>query len=153
MPALIHPSVRPIAGFTLIEMLIVTMIISLLAIVASPTISAYLERVRVARGVSVGRTVQASLASLITTNESNQYPDSIGSYDELTVLINANGGQLKNTEAETGMEFRQYTAIDTDGDSIWDSYTMSFKVLDVSPQRPGWCIKIQPSGVERCPPQ
>ncbi|ETW93185.1 type II secretion system protein [Candidatus Entotheonella palauensis] len=153
MPALTYRHIRTIAGFSIIELLVVMMIISLLAIVASPTMSAYLERVRVAKGVSVGRTVQASLASVSTTSEGYQYPATISSYGELTVLINANGGQLQNTESETGMEFRQYTALDTDGDSTVDSYTMSFKVMNVSPQRPGWCITIQPSGVERCPPQ
>ncbi len=140
MPAFIYRHIHSRAGVTVIELLVVTMIINLLAIVASPTMSAYLERVRVARGVGVGRTVQAFLASLTTTSASNQYPASIASYGELTILVNANGGELENTEVETGMEFRQYTALDTVGDGNWDSYTMSFKVLNVSPQRPGWCI-------------
>lgn len=153
MLAPIHRYMRRIAGFTLIELLVVTMIIGLLAIVASPTMTAYFQRVRVAKGFSVGRTVQASLVSLITTSESNEYPDAISSYDELLALINTNGGQLEETELETGMQFRQYTPLDTDDDGIWDSYTMSFRVIDVPQHRPGWCIIIQPSGVERCPPQ
>jgi prepilin-type N-terminal cleavage/methylation domain-containing protein len=148
-----HRSIRPSAGFTLAELLIVTMVISLLAMAASPTIKAYLERARIAQGMSVSRTIQASLASFTTTSVSNQYPASIDSYGELTVLINANGGQLRNTETETGMAFRKYTPLDIDGDNTWNSYTMSFTVLNVSPERPGWCIRIQPSGVERCPPQ
>jgi prepilin-type N-terminal cleavage/methylation domain-containing protein len=153
MPACIHHHIRPIAGFTLVELLIVTMVISVLAIVASPTLSVYLEQARVARGISIARVVQASLASYTTTNVSYQYPASISSYGELTVLANTHSGKLKNTQAEAGMELRQYTALDTDGDSVWDSYTMSFRVTNVSPKRSGWCIRIRPSGVERCPPQ
>jgi type II secretory pathway pseudopilin PulG len=152
MSALLHRYLRSITGFTVIELLVVTMIISLLAILAWPTMNAYLERVRVAKSLSAGRTVQASLASLSTTSENNQYPAAITSYGELTVLVNANGGQLGNTEVETGMAFRSYTAIDTVNDGNWDSYTMSFNVLNVSPLRPGWCIRVRPSGVEHCPP-
>jgi len=153
MPASIHRYIRSVAGFTLHELLIVTMILSVLILVASPTIMAYFERVRVARGLSVARTVQASLASFMTTDDSYQYPAAIGSYEDLKVLINTNGGQLKDTEGELGMIFQQYTALDSDGDTVLDSYTMSFRVTNVSPKRPGWCITIQPSGVARCPPQ
>ena len=153
MSALIHRHICPITGFTLIELSIVTMVVSLLAVVASPTITAYLDRTRVTRGISTARIVQASLAAYTTTNATYQYPAAINSYGELTVLANAHSGKLKNTQAEAGMELRQYTALDTDGDNTWDSYTMSFRVTNVSPQRSGWCIRIQPSGVEHCPPQ
>jgi prepilin-type N-terminal cleavage/methylation domain-containing protein len=153
MPDLSHRYRRPIAGFSLIELMVVTMVISLLAIMALPTMNAYFERARVTRGISVGRTVQASLASFTTDSQGNQYPAAIDSYGELIAVINANGGQLKDTEAETGVEFQQYTPLDLDQDGTWDSYTLSFKVIRVSPQRPGWCITIQPSGVERCAPQ
>lgn len=153
MPASIHRCTRSVAGFTLNEVLIVTLIISVLVLVASPTVTAYFERARVARGLSVGRTVQASLASFTTTDDGYQYPAAIPSYEDLKVLINTNGGQLKDTEEELGMIFQQYTALDTDGDTVVDSYTMSFRVTNVSPQRPGWCITIEPSGVATCPPQ
>lgn len=153
MSALIRRHIRPMIGFTLIELLMVTMVISLLAMVASPAVTVYLERARVPRGVSTARLVQASLAAYTTTNKSYQYPASINSYGELTVLVNAHSGTLKNTQAEAGMELRQYTALDTDGDSIWDSYTMSFRITNVSPKRSGWCLLVKPSGVERYPPQ
>ena len=153
MSALIQKPIRAIAGFTLIELLIVTMVISILVMVATPAILSYLEQARVARGISMARLVQASLAAYTTTSIGYQYPASISSYSELAVLINTHSGTLKKTQTEAGMELRQYTALDTDGDSIWDSYTMSFRVTNVSPKRSGWCIQIQPSGVERCPPQ
>ncbi len=153
MPAVIHRYIRLLAGLSLIELLVVTMILGLLAVVAVPTMKAYFERVRVASGISAGRTMQAALASFSTTSDSNQYPASIGSYDELIAIINANGGQLKATEAEAGIIFQQYTALDTDGDSAWDSYKMSLRVIDVSLRRLGWCITIEPSGVTRCAPQ
>ncbi|PON19244.1 hypothetical protein C2W62_03860 [Candidatus Entotheonella serta] len=153
MSDLIYRYLRPRFGLTLIELLVVTMIIGILAAFASPTMKAYFERVRVAKGVSTSHTVQASLASYTTTSDSNQYPGAILSYDELTMIINTNGGQLEATEDEAGMIFRQYTALDTDKDDTWDSYTMSFRVIDVPRQRPGWCIIIQPSGIERCRPQ
>ncbi len=153
MSAPIRRHLHPIAGLTLIELLVVTMVITILATVATPTMMAYFERAKVTRSVGAARTVQASLASAATTSEGNQYPAAISSYGDLTVLINANGGQLENTEEEMGIKFRLYTALDTVGDGTWDSYTLSFRVTNVSKNRPGWCIKVLPSGVERCPPE
>ncbi|MDH3600650.1 MAG: hypothetical protein OEU26_13530, partial [Candidatus Tectomicrobia bacterium] len=65
--------------------------------------------------------------------------------------VNAHGGALKNTESEMGIMFRQYGTIDLDGDGERDSYTMSFKLIGVSLNVPGWCIVVQPSRVEKCP--
>ncbi len=151
MSARIRRYLYPISGFSLIEMLVVTMIIALLVSIAVPTMRAYFERTRVASAISAGRTVQASLASAATTSEDNAYPETIDNYTELATLVNANGGQLKDTEEEMGVQLQLYTPIDTVGDGIWDSYTMSWRVTDVSKRRPGWCLTIEPSGVVRCP--
>ena len=153
MSALVHRHQRPVAGFTLIELLVVTMVIGLLVTIATPYFIAYLQRTRVANSVATARMMQASLAAFTTTAPNDQYPAAIGSYDELVAVVNANGGNLKATEAEAGFMFEQYAALDNDGDSTWESYTMSIRVLSVPTERLGWRLTIDPSGVTRSPPQ
>ena len=140
-------------GFTLLELMLVTVIIGLLIVVAVPTYIAYRDKTRVAAGLGIGNQIQAALSSYTTTSPSNLYPDAadITTYNELMTVVNAHGGPLKNTESEMGIAFRQYGTIDLDGDGEWDSYTMSFKLIGVNTHVPGWCIVVQPAKVEKCP--
>ncbi len=140
-------------GLTLVELIIVTVILGLLAIVATPTIHAYFERVRVTKGMSIGNAVQAALMASTTTSANNTYPSAMPTYGELVTLVNANGALLKETEVAMGLELRAHTPLDSDSDGLYERYTMSFTVTNVSPTRRGWCIIVQPSGVEPCPPE
>jgi hypothetical protein len=103
--------------------------------------------------MGTGNAIQAALAAYVTTSPSNLYPAAIADYADLSTIVNANGGSFQNTASEMGIELRSYTTFDIDADGERDSYTMSFTVLGVSPQNPGWCIVVQPSGVEKCPAQ
>jgi prepilin-type N-terminal cleavage/methylation domain-containing protein len=140
-------------GFTLIEMMLVTVIIGLLIVVAVPTYIVYRDKTRVAAALGIGNGIQAALSSYVTTSRTNLYPAAadITNYDELISIVNAHGGILKSTESEMGIAFQQYGTIDLDGDGEWDSYTMSFRLLGVSRTVLGWCIVVQPSGVSKCP--
>ena len=153
MSGFIHRHPRLIAGFTLIELLVVTMVIGLLVTIATPHFVAYLQRTRVANSIATARMMQTSLAAFTTTSPNDQYPAAIGSYNELAAMVNAHGGNLKPTENEAGFMFQRYTALDNDGDTTWESYTMSIRVLNVPTQRLGWSLTIDPSGVTRSPPQ
>jgi prepilin-type N-terminal cleavage/methylation domain-containing protein len=147
------PSCRANRGFTLIELMLVTVIIGLLVVVAVPTYIAYRDKTRAAAGLGIGNSIQAALSSYTTTSPSNLYPAmaEITNYQDLMSVVNAHGGALKNTESETGIAFRQYGTIDLDGDGERDSYTMSFQLIGVSTSVAGWCIVVQPSRVEKCP--
>jgi type II secretory pathway pseudopilin PulG len=125
--------------------------IGILALVATPHFIAYRDKARVAVGMGTGNAIQAALSSYATTSLSNLYPAGIANYGDLTTIVNAHGGTLQNTASEMGIELRRYTALDSDGNGERDSYTMSFIVLGVHPRNPGWCIVVQPSGVEKCP--
>lgn len=95
----IRHNIHPNIGATLIELIVVTVILGLLAIVSAPTVQTYFERVRVARGVSIGRTVQAALAASTMTDVADQYPAHIDSYADLIVMVNANGASSSHTDA------------------------------------------------------
>jgi prepilin-type N-terminal cleavage/methylation domain-containing protein len=140
-------------GFTLIELVVATVIIGILAITAAPNFIAYRDKTRVATGMGAGNAIQAALASFTTTSPNNLYPAAMANYGDLIAIVNANGGLFKTTELDMGIAFRSYASIDIDGDGERDSYTMSFTVLGVPPQNVGWCIVVQPSGVARCPAQ
>ena len=61
-------------GFTLIEVMLVTVIIGLLLVVAVPTYIAYRDKSRVAAALGIGNGIQAALSSYTTTSQSNLYP-------------------------------------------------------------------------------
>ena len=144
------PFLQRIRGFALVELMVITMIIGLLAIVAAPTIRTYRDKSRVASGLGSASAIQAALATYITTNDKALYPKTITSYDDLRTLVNAHGTTLHSSEQEMGLQFQAYNSIDSDDNGEYESYTLTLRVMGVATHRPGWCIVIQPSGVEKC---
>ena len=129
------PSLQSTRGFTLVELMIVTVVLGIITMVATPFFITYRDKSRVASGLGTAHAIQAALSSYTTTSTSNLYPATITSYGELLAVVNANGATLKSTEQEVGLQFQTYGVIDSDGNGEHDSYTMNLRVIGVATER------------------
>jgi Tfp pilus assembly protein PilE len=144
------PSLNSIRGFALVELMVITVIIGLIALMATPAISIYRDKSRVASGLGSAKAIQAAFAAYSTTRVGDLYPSTITSYNELMSIVNANGTTLKSSSEDMGLLFESYQAIDSDKNGEPESYEMILRVSGVATAQLGWCLLIQPSGVEKC---
>jgi prepilin-type N-terminal cleavage/methylation domain-containing protein len=137
------------AGFTLVEIMIVTAIIGILAGIAAGSFLSYRDKSRVTTGVATANIIRAALANFAADSEGNLYPSSgvITDYDSLRALVDTNGGDLPTTGR---FIVNHYTRFDSDEDTIEDNYSMRITVSGVSPTAKGHQILITPSGILRC---
>lgn len=111
-------------GFTLIELMIVVVVAALLAAVAIPSYSRYIERARVAAAIGDIGKIQIALDTFITNNNS-LYPASLAAVGEET-RIDPWGNQYQYLEMESGANIgearkdRRLKPINTD----YDLYSM-----------------------------
>lgn len=140
---------RKTAGFTLIELMIVTAIIAILSAIAVPTFLNYRDQSMVAQVLEDGHTIRAALSAYAATSIDNAYPDnaSITDYDSLRILINNHGGRLPNASS---FAVQHYNFYDQDGDSVADVYSLRLSINGVPSLRPGAQILITPIGILKC---
>jgi prepilin-type N-terminal cleavage/methylation domain-containing protein len=137
------------AGFTLIELIIVTAVIAILSTIAVPSFIAYRDRTRVVQVVGSSEAIRAALASYAAGSPDNLYPPTgaISNFNDLRLVVNANGGMLPISAI---FAVSHYSLYDSDGDSMADTYSMRLNVQGVPSDIPGAQLLITPQGIFRC---
>jgi len=133
--------------------MIVVAIVGILAAIAVPNFIAYRNKSRIAAAVGSIESIRAAVAAYAADSAGNSFPQAaMNSWAALTVLVNANGATLKNTEPEQGFQLRGYAAIDNDADGVIEDYTMSFLVVGVPDTDTGRVVAVSPSGIDKTKP-
>jgi len=136
------------SGFTLIELMIVVAIIGILAAIAVPNFIAYRNKARVASAVGSAGSIRDVMASYAADSHGNLFPlnADIPDWDALVGITQENGGSLKHTEEEQGMELESYDDLGN-GTIHGEDYVFVLHALDVYPEMIGAQIEVRPSGI------
>jgi len=137
------------AGFTLIELMIVTAIMATLAALAVPTLMTYRDRSRVTQVVGSSEVIRAAFASYAASSPGNAYPltGAITDFNSLRLVVNIHGGRLPSTAIFT---VNSYDFYDSDGDGVADTYSMRLSVIGVTSSVTGSQILLTPEGIFKC---
>jgi type II secretory pathway pseudopilin PulG len=141
------------SGVTRTELMVATILVTALTLLAASTVRAFSERARITQALGTGKVIQAAMTNVIATSAHAAYPVAIATSQDLVTLVNEHGAALDPMESALGVTLQAYTPVDTDGDSVYDAYTLRLTVVGVSQKRRGWCITVRPSAVEVCPPK
>jgi prepilin-type N-terminal cleavage/methylation domain-containing protein len=137
------------AGWTLIELMVVTALLGILAAIAVPNFFSQRNKARVAATVASSESIRTALASFAATSISNHYPGqaSITNYTDLTTFVNPNGGTMPRLPS---FHLITYSTADRDGDTYADDYSIRFSVAGVDAPIRGAQVIVTPRGVYRC---
>ncbi len=123
--------------------------VSLIAIILVPNAISSRGYSRINPHVSAIESVRAAFAAYAADASGNTFPDEIANWGTLMVIVNANGGDLQLTEKAQGFSLRGYSGIDSEGDGIYEDYTMSFRITTIPQQNTGSLISVSPRGIEK----
>jgi len=138
-------------GFTLFELLVVTVILGILAIVSTTMFSMFRGKSQTAAGIQSGQVIRTALMTYASEQPSGSYPAAITTYDDLVALINNNGGKLPDSEQEAGFTLLSYVSNGADSNGNYTHYTLRIGVIGVRVHQKGWCVVITPANVVPCP--
>lgn len=132
------------AGFTLIEMMIVVIIIGVLAASAVPNFLNYRNRSRLVSVVGTSEGIRAGLANYAAGSTDQTYPPSasIGNYDTLRDILSNAGGSLPSTPAQVSIESITYASADG------SNYTLTLTTT-IPAGLTGKMLIVSPSGIVR----
>jgi type IV pilus assembly protein PilE len=138
---------RDSKGFTLVELMIVVAIIAVLAAIGFPNFIAYRNKSRIASCVATCDVIIASMAGFAATSTDSHFPYELSDWPALISVCNSNGATLKDSITEQGFSGFTYSTLDTNADSIGDSYVFTFRVAGVPATLPGSQIEVSPAGI------
>jgi type IV pilus assembly protein PilA len=141
-----HNSLQCNEGFTFIELIIVVSIIGILAVIAVPNFISYRARAQVAAAKTSMESVRGALAAFAATEESNLYPNTVGTTPALTLTdytsllgLSAYGSNLTASPGATGILTAAYTSANGQDYSIVVTTTAPDTV-------PGYKFTVTPGG-------
>ena len=137
------------AGFTLIEIMLVVIIIGILAAIAVPSFLIYRDKGRISQVIGTSEAVRAALASYAASHINNDYPstDTITDLGSLSAIVNLHGGTLPATGI---FSVNHYGFYDSNADGIADTYSMRLIVNGIAATTPGATILLTPQGIFKC---
>ena len=134
-------------GFTIIEILIVSAIISILILISVPSFLSYKQKALIAAGLASASSIQASMNAYTLSETRGSYPAAakLTGWSDLAGLCNAHGSTLPLSPAQSSFHnWIHYIPVDTDSDSIIDMYYLLVRIRGIYRETPGSQIQISP---------
>jgi prepilin-type N-terminal cleavage/methylation domain-containing protein len=141
-------------GFSLAEMMLAFVIISILASIAVPKLLAYRNKAKITACVATASSIRTAIVNFAAFSEGNSFPQTDilpdNDWGKLRKIVNKGGGNLAVNAVENGFAGGDidYTAIKASPDStLVDGYELTLRVLGIPESKLGHKIVITSSSI------